>query len=102
MPIDGFDHVKHVNAEVSPVSHFHHLDRKLLLGQPQVKAEVRKDLPDHLLASSLARDCFPQLGNMYHQQQHTTVQFSYVACKKRTQITDSQGDYQLLSKEALL
>lgn len=52
MPIDGFDCVKHVDTEVSAMSHFHHLDRKLLLGQPQIKAEVRKDLPDHLLPSS--------------------------------------------------
>lgn len=85
MPIDGFDCVKHVDTEVSAMSHFHHLDRKLLLGQPQIKAEVRKDLPDHLLPSSSWHDCFPQLGNTYHQQQNTAVQFSYVAGNKQNQ-----------------
>ena len=52
MPMDGFDYVKHVDTDVSAMSHFCHFDRKLLLGQPQIKVEVRKDLADHLLASS--------------------------------------------------
>lgn len=52
-----------VDTEVSSMSHCHYLDRNILLGQPQRRAEVKTDLPDHLCAYWWPETAFPSWAN---------------------------------------
>jgi len=66
------------------MSQFRHLDRKLLLGQTQIKEEVGKDLPDHLLAASYwHKIAFSSWVTCIINNK--AEQFCHVACKKQNQ-----------------